>query len=73
MQSYHNSFSPNCNWRGELACELTTPNAVELSVVLGEPKRGVLTAGPNVVTILMAHPFLDVLRPRVIAIEHIAR
>lgn len=41
---YHNSFNPNCIWRGEFACDVITPNDDDVTVVFGPLKRGVLKA-----------------------------
>ena len=41
---YQSSLSANCICRGVLACEVITPKVVEVTLVFGEPKRGVLKA-----------------------------
>ncbi len=41
---YQSSLIANCICRGVLACEVITPKVVEVTLVLGEPNRGVLKA-----------------------------
>ena len=34
---YQSTLTPNCSWRGVFACEVTTPNEPEVTLVFGDP------------------------------------
>src|SRR5215207_9787353 len=43
-RGYHNAFTPNCSCRGVFACDVTTPNEVDVTLVLGDPNCTRLSA-----------------------------